>query len=248
MDMGEYYSEIKEVALEGFKRLNGSDHVEHKKWDVPVGSWEVSVVRGKVLEKATVARVRLTVTIPDSGEEMRVDCVQANVYPASPKIPILLVNQENRVGKQDSFGGFVDVAAVAACEEDLSFLSTEMKKVAERHGEDYETRRKGLESIYKMDQWERAVNAAVGMRMESPKEKFDLVRDAGLQWFRSYLAVVEKRQNESYDKKDVAVMDSVRARILEYYLLGDMATGVGMKLGVPLEAMTLSILAPTVRY
>jgi hypothetical protein len=49
IDMGEYYNEVEEIALEGFKRLNATDHVEQKKWDVgAVGSWEVSVVRGEV--------------------------------------------------------------------------------------------------------------------------------------------------------------------------------------------------------
>ena len=248
MDMEEFYNETKAVALEGFKRLNGTDQVEHKKWDFPAGSWEVNVVRGEVLEKATISRVRLTVTVPGSGEEMRVDVVQANVYPVSPRIPILLVNMENRVGKEDSFGGFVDVAPVAACEEDLGFLSAQMKNVAQRHGEDYESRRKGLEKIYKMAQWEKAVNAAVGIRLEAPREKFDMVRDAGLEWFRSYSAIAEKRQNESHDKEDTVLMHSIRARILEYYLIEDMATGVGIKLGVPLEAMTLSSLPPMVHY
>ena len=53
MDMEGYFSEVKAVAVEGFKRLNDTTQVEHKKWEVPVGSWDVSVVRGKVLEKAT---------------------------------------------------------------------------------------------------------------------------------------------------------------------------------------------------
>lgn len=45
VDMEGYYGEVKEVVLEGFKRLNGTTQVEHKKWEVLVGSWDVSVVR-----------------------------------------------------------------------------------------------------------------------------------------------------------------------------------------------------------
>ncbi|MBW1838506.1 MAG: hypothetical protein JRI49_01115 [Deltaproteobacteria bacterium] len=37
MDMDGYYSEGKEVALEGSKRLNGTTQVEQKKWEVPAG-------------------------------------------------------------------------------------------------------------------------------------------------------------------------------------------------------------------
>jgi coproporphyrinogen III oxidase len=77
----------------------------------------------------------------------------------------------------------------------------------------------------------------------------DLVKEAGLNWVTSYFEVAEKRQQESYDSKDVAVMDSVRARILEFYLLKDFAFRVAReKLGVPLEVQTLGTLPPTIRY
>ena len=60
--MDAYYTNVKGVVIRGFKRLNSTPRVEHMKWKVPVGSWEVSVVRGKVLEKATLSRIRLNTT------------------------------------------------------------------------------------------------------------------------------------------------------------------------------------------
>jgi len=248
MDMEEYYIEVKEVALEGFKRLNSTNQVEHKKWEVPVGSWEVNVVRGKVLEKATLSHILLNTKNPLTGEDTRFDVVQAKVYPASPKIPILLFNVENRAAKVDKFAGMLDVIPVAAREEDLRFLAVEIKKITEKHGVDYETLRKRVENIYKMDQWEKGVNAGIGIYLDLAKEQFDLVKEAGLQWLAFYFKIVEKREKEPYDDEDVALMDSARARILEYYLLGDMSISVSQKLGVPLEALTLGTLAPTIRY
>ncbi len=46
-------------------------------------------------------------------------------YPASPKVPIILFNMENRESSEDIFAGFLDVAPVAASEEDLHFLQAE---------------------------------------------------------------------------------------------------------------------------
>ena len=175
MNMEGYYSEVKEVALEGFKRLNDTTQVEQKKWEVPVGSWEVSVVRGKVLEKATLSRIRLNAKNPLTGEDTRLDVVQAKVYPASPRIPILLFNVENRATREDHLAGFLDVIPVAARKEDLRFLAGEIKKVTERHGEDYEPLRSKIENMYKMDHWEKAINAAIGIRLELANEQFDLV-------------------------------------------------------------------------
>ena len=248
MDMEGYYSEVKEVALEGFKRLNGTTQVEQKKWEVPVGSWEVSVVRGKVLEKATLSRIRFNVKNPLTGEDTRLDVVQAKVYPASPKIPILLFNVENRSTKEDHLAGFLDVIPVAARKEDLHFLAGEIKKVTERHGEDYEALRSKIKDMYKMDHWEKAINAAIGIRLELANEQFDLVKEAGLQWVTSYFTIVEKREKEPYASKDVALMDSIRTRILEYYLIGDISMRVVHKQGIPLEAMSLGTFAPTIRY
>ena len=60
--MDAFYTKVKGVVLQGFKRLNSAPHVDHMKWKVQVGSWEVSIVRGKVLEKATLSRIRLNTT------------------------------------------------------------------------------------------------------------------------------------------------------------------------------------------
>jgi len=248
MDMGAFYNEVKEVALEGFKRLNGTNQVEHGKWPSPVGTWEVSVVRGKVLEKATIARIQLNIINPLNGEDTQLDVVQAKVYPASPRIPILLFNVENRAAKEDKFAGMLDVIPVAASEDDLRFLSAEIKNVAERYGEDFERLRQKVENVYKMDNWEKALNAGIGIYLDFTIEQYDLLKEAGLHWLRSYFTIVEKRQNDSYDGEDVALMDAMRARILEYYLLEDMSISLAHKKGVPLEAMTLGTLAPTIRY
>jgi hypothetical protein len=43
-------------------------------------------------------------------------------------------------------------------------------------------------------------------------------------------------------------MNSVRAGILAFYMLKDMSFKVSQKIGVPVEAMTLNMLAPTIRY
>lgn len=62
--MKNYFSQLNQTALEGFKRLNKTDRIEHKRWKVPAGSWEVNVVRGKVLEKAATSRIILNTKNP----------------------------------------------------------------------------------------------------------------------------------------------------------------------------------------
>jgi coproporphyrinogen III oxidase len=142
----------------------------------------------------------------------------------------------------------LDVAPVIAIQEDLHFLSTGMKNITERHGEDYGALRKKMESIYKLDQWDKPLNGGQGISLALPRERSALVEEAGLYWLRSYFAIVEKREKESYGKEEKALRDSIWARILAYYFLGDKSVIVGVKLGAPIDALTLGFLPPTIRY
>ena len=152
------------------------------------------------------------------------------------------------VAKEDTFGGFLDVSPVATRREDLYFLNSEIKKITKRYGADYEVLRKKVIDIYKMDGWGHAVNAAVGIRLELIKEQFDLVKEAGLKWVESYFKIVEQRAEEPYDKDEEALMYSVRAHIMEFYMLKDISFKVIQQLGAPLEAMSLVHFAPTIKY
>jgi coproporphyrinogen III oxidase len=248
MDMEEYYGKLKETALERFKRINETEQVEDKNVQFPAGSLDVSVVRGTVLEKAATSRIRLQAKNPATGEDTQFDIFQIKVYPSSPKIPIILFNMENRVAKEDRFGGFLDVAPVAANREDLNLLNDEIKKITEKHGAEYEPLRKRLIDVYKMDHWEKAVNAAIGIRLDLAAEQFGLVKEAGLKWLEYYFTIVEQRAKEHYGKEDEVLMYSVRARIMEFYTIKDMSFKVIQKLGVPVEMMSLIHFAPTIKY
>ncbi len=248
MDMEEYYGKLKETALEGFKRINKTRQVEDKNLKFPVGSLDISVVRGTVLEKAATSRIRLKTKNPVTGEDTQFDIFQIKTYPSSPKIPIILFNVENRVAKDDMFGGFLDIAPVAANREDLNFLNDEIKKITRKHGVEYEPLREKLVDVYKMDHWKKAVNAAIGIRLDLAGGQFDLVKEAGLKWLEYYFAIVEQRANEHYDKEDEMLMYSVRARIMEFYIIKDMSFKIIQKLGIPVEMMALIHFAPTIKY
>jgi coproporphyrinogen III oxidase len=248
MEMQNYYNQLNQAALKGFKRLNNTSRVEHKHWKVPAGTWDVNVVRGKVLEKATTSRIILNTQNPLTGEDTRFNVFQVKIYPASPKIPILLFNMENRIARDDIFAGFLDVASAAALKDDLKFLQTRIRKVTEKYGQDYEALRAKLKDMYRMESWDTALNAEIGIRLELGSDQAELVREAGLSWLESYFEIVEKRKREKFTEKQSALMYALRARIMEYYLLKDISVKVAQKLGVPLEALSLAHFAPVIRY
>jgi coproporphyrinogen III oxidase len=248
MEIESYYNQINKKALTGFKQLNKTDRVAHQRWDVPAGSWEVNVVRGKILEKAATSRIILNTKNPLTGKDTIFNVFQVKIYPANPKIPIMLFNMENRVAKDDIFAGFLDVAPVTARKEDLKFLQTKIKKVTEKHKQKYETLRAKLKDLYWMDSWDKALNAEIGIRLELGSDQAALVKEAGLTWVESYFEIVEKRKQEQFTVKQSTLMYAVRARIMEYYLLKDLSVKVAQKLGVPLAALSMAHFAPTIRY
>jgi coproporphyrinogen III oxidase len=248
MEMQDYYRWLNKTALDGFKRLNKTDTVEHKRWKIPAGSWDVTVVRGAVLEKATTSRIILNTKNPLTNEDTCFNVFQVKIYPASPKIPIMLFNMENRVARNDIFAGFLDVAPAAARKDDLNILQTKIRKVTEKYGQDYEALRSKLKNMYWMESWDKALNAEIGIRLDLGSAQAELVREAGLSWLESYFEVVEKRKREQFTEKQGALMYQVRSRIMEYYLLRDISVKVAQKLGVPLQALSLAHLAPVIRY
>jgi coproporphyrinogen III oxidase len=248
VEIKSFYKQLNQTALEGFKQINKTNRVEHKRWEVPAGSWEVNVVRGKVLEKAATSRIILNTKNPLTGEDTTFNVFQVKIYPANPKIPIMLFNMENRVAKDDIFAGFLDVAPVAARKEDLRFMQNKVKKVTEGHKQDYEALRAKLKDLYWMDSWDKALNAEIGIRLELGNDQTTLVREAGLTWVEAYFEIVEKRKREQFNEKQNALMNTARARIMEYYLLKDLSVKMSQKLGVPLAALSMAHFAPVIRY
>jgi coproporphyrinogen III oxidase len=137
---------------------------------------------------------------------------------------------------------------VAARKEDLKFMQNMVKRVTEKHKQDYEELRVKLKDMYWMESWDRALNAEVGIRLELRSDQTALVREAGQTWLESYFEIVEKRKREQFTEKQSALMNAVRARIMEYYLLKDLSVKVAQKLGVPLSALSMAHFAPIIRY
>ncbi len=248
MDMEDFYSSLNSKALDDFKRLDNTDKVHTENRKLSVGSLEAHVVRGSVLAKAATARIQLKTPNPLIGEDTQFNIFQIKVYPANPHTPILLCNIENRVAGEDRFNGFLDVAPVAAAHQDLESMQTIIKDICEKHGETYEVLCGQVKDIYKMDHWDRALNAGIGIRLELPQQQFELVAEAAQAWLESYIAIAAKRANAPFDARAGALMYDVRARIMEFYMLKDMSFTVIQKLGAPLELMGLIHFAPVVQY
>ena len=248
MEMRALHYEISELVHGRVQQINRNRTIELKTWRVPFGSWDVAVMRGKIIEKASTTRIALATKHPVTGIDTQFKVFQVMVYPANPKIPILLINIENRVGREDIFAGFLDVATVAALKSDLRMLQNRIRALAEDDNKDYEGLRSKLDNMYCRDGSDKPVNAGIGIRLDLNDRDYALVREGALCWIESYFEIVEKRRKESFTVRQELVMNQARARIMEFYLLKDISFKVALQLGVPLEALSLGNFAPCIRY
>jgi len=185
MEMELLHHEIKKRVLDSSKRINRTGKVERKSWKLPVGNWDVSVLRGSIVEKATTTQIILNTKHPVTGGQTRFNVFQVMVYPAKPGIPILLINIENRVGEEDIFAGFLDVAPVAANSADLKMLQRRIQRITLDHGQNYDVLRAKLKNLYYMETWDKPVNAEIGIRLEMECNQYGLLRDGALGWIET---------------------------------------------------------------
>jgi len=98
MDMVTYYDQLKKTALECFKRLNKTTQLENKNFKFPAGRLEISVVRGKLLEKAATSRIRLRKKIQPLERRPSLMSFRSKPIPLPPRFPSSSLTR--KIGRQ----------------------------------------------------------------------------------------------------------------------------------------------------
>jgi len=124
------------------------------------------------------------------------------------------------------------------------FFHSEIRNVASKYGGNYEALRKRVEGIYKMDHWDDALNAGIGMRLEISGEQAAFVQEVVLTGLNVYLKIAAERVEALYSKEDANLMYAVRAQIKEFYMLKDMSFKVIQELGITADVMGMVHFAP----
>src|SRR3989337_1007546 len=91
------FSELIKTAVNGVESIEGKCEWKRKKWETEPGVFDISVYRGRVIEKASVAGISLEVKSAISGPEgtlniTRLNGCQINVFPSNPVLPVAMFN------------------------------------------------------------------------------------------------------------------------------------------------------------
>ena len=250
----DFIDQMNGIYFAAAARLNGDDNrIEHVELDTENGYWDTQVARGPVIEKAG-----RTITVIKKPT-FQADTLWSRylVLAAHPKSPLVGTMQASFVVEFHKDGnsmvaGMIDVMPAATSAEDLAEIKSAVEAVYQAHGMDGDKYRRQscTASAEEMNVEHRRKAACVGGNFFGRNPM--AVTDANLEFMteiyqtfvESFLAIVEKRQNDAYTDADLALQDEMRRGWLEDRLFADPNTTQF----APWEAWSLYSLPPIVKF
>ena len=153
------------------------------------------------------------------------------------------------------FGGGQDLTPYYLFNEDAIHFHTVCKKVCDNHQEEfYPIFKENCDDYF----WNTHRNEARGIGglffdylketdMFTMQDRFDFVTAVGNSFLESYVPIVEKRKNMSYEKSHKDWQEIRRGRYVEFNLVHDRGTLFGLKTNGRIESILMS-LPPSVQW
>ncbi len=184
------------------------------------------------------------------------------LHPKNPFVPTVHANwryfemydsSENIV--KQWFGGGQDLTPYYLFEEDAIHFHSICKETCDKHHADfYPTYKRTCDNYF----WNTHRNEARGIGglffdylkktdKFSMQDRYNFVTEAGNNFLRSYIPVVERRKDTEYTKKHKDWQEIRRGRYVEFNLVHDRGTLFGLKTNGRIESILMS-LPPTVQW
>jgi coproporphyrinogen III oxidase len=178
------------------------------------------------------------------------------LHPKNPFIPTVhanwryfeMYNSQGEIVTQ-WFGGGQDLSPYYLFNEDAIHFHTVCKKVCDNYQEEfYPIFKKNCDDYF----WNTHRNEARGIGglffdylketdMFTMQDRFDFVTAVGNSFLESYVPIVEKRKNMSYEKSHKDWQEIRRGRYVEFNLVHDRGTLFGLKTNGRIESILMSL-------
>jgi coproporphyrinogen III oxidase len=236
--------------LETVERFNGSREVETRVFEHEKAHHEVSVARGKVLEKAAWYTNRTKMADPPYVPEAIWDnYLELDFHPRTPLLGQLhaTIYFTYMANGTSAISGYMDYTPGTWIDDDIAYMKASVDRVFEKYGKDIDHFRKMLERGYHKDTLKAAcIGAAFYMppMLEINSENLDFIQEVHESFVNSYLDVLEKRKDEQFTAADIENQAGMRRRWLEDHLFSDPFT----MYVVPYEVWSFADAPPTVYF
>ena len=236
--------------LDTIERLNGSTEVETRLFDLEKARHEVSVARGKVLEKAAWYTNQTKMADPPYVPEAIWDqYFELDFHPRTPLLGQLhaTVYFTYMANGKSAIAGYMDYTPGTWIDEDIAYMKQTVDAVFEEHGHDVERYRQMLYKDYHKDKLQAAcIGAAfyVPPMLEINDVNLTFVQAAHEGFVNAYLEILDRRKDQSFTDEDLANQAGMRRRWLEDHLFSDPFT----MYVVPYEVWSFADAPPVVTF
>ena len=184
------------------------------------------------------------------------------LHPKNPFVPTVHANwryfelyDENGAVINQWFGGGQDLTPYYLFKDDVIHFHKNCKKVCDKYSSDfYNEFKKSCDEYF----WNTHRNESRGVGglffdylketdMFTMQDRFDFVTAVGNSFLESYVPIVEKRKNMSYEKSHKDWQEIRRGRYVEFNLVHDRGTLFGLKTNGRIQSILMS-LPPSVQW
>ena len=249
----EFLDEIEALYFGTVAKLNGNGEIESVDINDEFALRNVKVMRGPVVEKAGRMRTR-TLKPKADFQEVRLwtRFFSADVHPKTPKVGMLhaAITMHFDADGGSAVAGWVDILPAATSAEDLAHLKAVADAIFAKYGKDPAPHRKMSIEGSEGEGTRRREPAGVGGSyygrnlMPWTEENFAFMTEMYREFFRAYLDLIEKRQNDPVTAEDLAKQDYQRRNWWEDRWYSDPYT----RNVVPMDVWALSTLPPEVKF
>ena len=225
-----------------------------------LGGGEMSVLRGKIFEKAGVNISTVFGNFSDNfkgkipgtenSNEFWASGISVVIHPFSPKIPAIHMNTRYVVTEKSWFGGGIDITPTQKTSKDSKMLAKilhdQLRTVCDKYDKKaYNKYKKWCDEYFFLPHRNesRGLGGIFYDYVNSGKwdKDFDFNKNVGKCFINSYKKIVKKSISISWNEKDKTEQNIRRARYAEFNLLHDRGTKFGLQTGGNIEAIFMSL-------
>jgi coproporphyrinogen III oxidase len=267
-----YIQDLQNIIVEGLEKVDGGTKFKEDLWTRSEGGGGRTRVieNGDVFEKGGVNISKVFGKLPEVLQK-QLGVEEANffacglslvLHPKSPMVPTVHANwryfemydDEGNVIKQ-WFGGGQDLTPYYLFEEDAIHFHTICKNACDKHDLSfYPTFKETCDNYF----WNTHRNEARGLgglffdyqkadKKYSLEDRYNFVTEIGNSFLNSYVPIVEKRKELTFNKEQKDWQEIRRGRYVEFNLVHDKGTLFGLKTNGRIESILMS-LPPVVQW
>lgn len=250
------------LELENFE--NGEKTFKKQRWyrnkNEDLGGGEMSILRGKVFEKAGVnistvfgkLSDELKGKIPgtEKSSNFWASGISVVIHPFSPKIPAIHMNTRFIVTSKTWFGGGTDITPydleANKSKELANFFHAELKKVCDQYKKgSYKKFKKWCDEYFFLPH--RNEPRGLGgifydyLNSDNWDKDFSFTKKVGQTFIETYKEIIKKTINFNWNDSDKKLQLHRRSRYAEFNLLYDRGTKFGLQTNGNIDAIFMSL-------